>query len=608
LLPGYISTTFPALQTHPAYSRRFLAACLVVIATLARQASADIELQSVPPPQPMPVQAKTYLGESVEITLSGVSRSGSSLQFLIRRQPELGTLSAVRLTSSKTAVVTYTHNQKAGTGVDRFRYAVSAPGIGVSTPVEVTISVSERPSIFVATSRIDFPDTPVGRAALKTVEVQNKGGGTITGKLAVPAPWVIVDGDGSYVLGPGDARSITVSFVPSEARQFSGNGSFSHSPEAGVALVGLGFNPVEVVPREVRLETDGRSEVRTGGFLLRNVSDEDIELKIEAPGEIIVQNSILSPAHSEQQVALHTKAGFLAGLESRLKLTGKSVSLDVPLHVAAAPAHVVVEPSKIDFGTLDAGRTGRAKFTVKNVGGSPADLVVKMPPGAALSPDPTSGKVPPGGSRTFEVRLSRPLPGEFAGQLVIEAGDSMATLDLTAKFRQQWQSASGDSRPSSASEITYSDIPPVMEIGVMKQTRTELELAWKKPSPNVAGYTLYMRTVSFDTKGNASFRYEKLDRVKPRYIRDVVRVTLTGLRPGESVTLLVVGYDANGTPSRPSPPLTVATKPKPVFHIPWLWVCVIALVVIAVLIVRERRRIHAASDAEFEARFEGMNH
>jgi hypothetical protein len=80
------------------------------------------------------------------------------------------------------------------------------------------------------------------------------------------------------------------------------------------------------------------------------------------------------------------------------------------------------------------------------------------------------------------------------------------------------------------------------------------------------------------------------------------------LRPGESVTLLVVGYDANGAPARPSPPLTVSTLPKPVFHIPWLWVCVIALVVIAFLIVRERRRFHAASDAEFEARFEGMNH
>jgi hypothetical protein len=581
-----------------------MAVCLAVVATLSTVARADIELPSAPPPQPAPVQAKTYIGESVDITLSGVSRSGSGLQFIIRRQPELGTLSKVRMTSRNTGVVTYTHNPQAGIGVDHFRYTAGAPGMGVSAPADVSISVSERPSIFVAPARVDFRDTVMGRAKLETIELRNDGGGRIEGKLTVPLPWTVVDGDGSYTLGPGETQLLTISFVPSAARQFTATGSFSHAPGAELGLAGMGFNPIEVVPREIRLEADGRNEVRTGGFLLRNVSDENLELRIEAPPEVVVQGSIHSPAHSEQQVALHTSAGFLAAIDGRLKLTGDGISIDVPLRVSPAPENLVVEPAKIDFGTLETGRAGRAKFTIRNTGGSPANLTVEMPPGISLSPDPTSKTLAPGASLEFEVRFSRPLAGEFAENLVIEAGESTASLAISASIRQQWQSPAGSQNP--AREITYAAIPRVMQIGVTRQTKTELDLAWKKTAPNVAKYMLYMRTIAFDTKGTPSYRYERLDRVKVRFVRDEARVTLAGLRPGESVTLCVVGYDANDLPSRPSPPLTIATLPKPDLHIPWLWVCVVVLVILVALILRERRRSRMVSDAEVEAKFEGI--
>ncbi|MGH8046881.1 MAG: choice-of-anchor D domain-containing protein [Chthoniobacterales bacterium] len=595
------------MHPHPFHPRWLAAACIAVAVAFAPHVWADIELPTVPPPQPVPVLAKTFIGESVDITLSGVSRSGGGLQFIIRRQPSSGTLSEIRMTGANTGVVTYTHNPKFGPGIDQFRYAASAQGIGVSTPAEVTINISERPSVFVAPARLDFHDTPVGRAAFETFELRNNGGGRIKGKLTVPAPWTMVDGDGSYSLGPGETQLLTVSFAPSEARQFTATGSFSHAPDSELGLAGLGFNPVEVVPREIRLEADGHTEVRTGGFLLRNVSDEDHELRIVAPDELVVQDTIHSPAHSELQVALHTRAGFLAALDGKLKLSDSTVALEIPLHVMPAPEHVTVTPEKINFGTLETGRAARTKFTIHNSGGSPADLVVKMPHGIALSPDPGSEKLQPGASREFDIRFSRPLPGKFDEALVIEAGESVASIALSADVRQQWHSPSkGGSSPSSASEIVYNDIPPVMQIRVTRQTRTELDLEWKKTSPAVAKYMLYMRSITFDTKGNPNFRYERLDRVKVRFVREWARATLAGLRPGESVTLCVVGFDADGVPSRPSPPLTIATQPKPVFHIPWLWLCLCALGVLTVLIVRDRRHTRATADAELESRFEGI--
>jgi hypothetical protein len=290
-----------------------------------------------------------------------------------------------------------------------------------------------------------------------------------------------------------------------------------------------------------------------------------------------------------------------------VKISGRGVALDVPLEVMAAPSRIVVEPRQIDFGVLDTGRNGRAKFRVRNVGGSPADLAITLPPGSAISPDPTGEKLAAGASREFEVRVSRPLPGKFSGKLEVIAGESTAEIALEAEVKQRWEGGGGSQAEARPAQVVYSDIPPVTEIGVTRQTRTELDLVWKKSSPAVAGYTLYMRTVVFDSKGKASFRYEKLDRVKPRFVRDEVRVSLAGLRPGESVTLCVVGYDQSGTPSRPSPPLTVATLPKPVVRIPWLWICVGVLAVLTVLIVRERRRRRASSDADFAAKMEEMN-
>src|SRR5882757_354088 len=105
---------------------------------------ADITLPSVPPPQPEPVRVKVYLGESVQVPLVGVSRSGAGLQFTIRRQPSAGRLSEIRMTGPNSAVVTYTHDPRAGLGVDQYRYAAGAAGIGVSTPAVVTVNIVER--------------------------------------------------------------------------------------------------------------------------------------------------------------------------------------------------------------------------------------------------------------------------------------------------------------------------------------------------------------------------------------------------------------------------------------------------------------------------------
>ncbi len=583
---------------------RFVAAALLLLAPAVR---ADIDLPTAPPPQPQPVTAKVFVGEAVEIPLTGFSRSGAGLKFLIRRQPSAGQLSEIRMTSPNTGIVTYLHDPAAGPGMDGFRYAASAPDRGISTPAEVVINVAERPAIFNAPARIDFPDTAVGETSTQVIEIRNDGGGLLEGKLAVPPPWKLVDDDGSYSLGAGGARMVTVAFTPDSARAFAATGQFSHAPDAEIGLGGGGFNPIEVAPREIRLESDGRSEVRTGTFVIRNVSLDDRELRIAAPPEVVVERTLKAAAQSEAQVALHTAAGFLKPLEGRITISGQGLAFDVPLHVAAAPPRLTVGPSALDFGTLESGRTGRLKVVVSNVGGTAANLTIKPPEGLEVSPFAGGIPLEPGASREFELRLARPLAGKFSEAISFEADQSRVVVPIHATIRSAASAPSGSGArrlPAAMKEAEYNDLPPVMEIAVTRQTRTELDLEWRRTSSNVARYLLFMRTLSRGAGGRVEMQVKELDRVKVRFVRDLARVSLAGLRPGESVTLCVVGMDANGVPSKPSPFFTVTTKPKPAFRLPWLAICIAALAALTVLIVRDRLRRRAALDRELEARIE----
>jgi hypothetical protein len=592
LLPTDISTTFPALRTIRLIS--------ILLLTLAGISRADIDLPSVPPPQPLPVKARVYLGESVEIPLSAASRSRYELQFIIRRAPESGTLSEIRPSSRNSAVVVYTSDRRAGVGEDRFRYAVRAPGAGVSTPAEVVVTIVERPPVFTAPAQVEFSSVPVGETEVKTFEARNEGGGVLQGQFTVPAPWKVV-GDKDYSLGPGETQTFAVAFHPTTDGNFTDSGKFSHGSE--ITLYGRGYLPVEVVPREVRLEADGHNEARTGEFLLRNVSDTPRELRVVAPPEIVVQDRVSLSARSETRVALHTRAGFLGALQGELVVTGDQVNLRAPLRVMAAPARLEADRTEVDFGELAAGRTGRARLMLKNVGGSPANVTAQAPEGVIFTPDPAGEAIAPGESREFEITYARPSGGKLDDRITFSTGALTVVIPARAVVKEDAAaplpaSTTGDVAAPAAS-VDFSDIPPVAEIRVQR-TKHEIDLSWKKGGESVARYEIVQRRIEFDPDGKPYFKLTRLKDVKVRFVRDEARATIEGLRAGEHVTLLVVGYDANGRPSHPSEAMDIATLPNPPLRIPWGWIGTLVVIVSIALIVRERRRLRAVSDAEFQ--------
>lgn len=554
---------------------------------------ADIELPDVPPPQPKSLNIEVYKGESVDIPLEGVNRSGYQLRFLIRKQPDLGTLSAPRISGRTTATVTYTHDIKSGLGVDRFRYAVQTSRSGVSTPADVVVNVVERPPRFVAPTELEFDPTAIGEFAGREMELRNDGGSRVFGTMKLPAPWKIVSGGDSYDLGPGESQNYVLLFEPTEEKRYSGVIEFSHDPSAAVGLGGAGFAPISVVPREVRADSDGMSEVRTGAFIVRNESDVDREVRIEAPQSILVEDVVAVPAKSEVQVALHTKTGFLEGLSGTLHITGGSVDLKVPLDVAAAPVRLTANVREIDFGSIAEGRSAYAKFVVRNNGGSTADLRFTLPDGVEIRPDPTIAALEPGDIREFEISIARQTAGDVEVPLIVEAGISRLEIPLRLKVvegpKTRVESPGKTAHPGGR-RIKTNDIPPVSSLRVTRQTEHEIDFSWDKTSPSVAKYVVFLRTTRVNENNQAVYRYKKLDRVKVRFVRDEARTSIQGLRPGEQFTIQIVGYDAADVPSVASEPFVLASKPAKPVRIPWSIFGLVGLAIAAGVIVFERRR------------------
>lgn len=563
---------------------------------IAGAAFGDIELPSVPPPQPKAVTVDCYLGESVEIPLEGLSRSGFQLRFLIRKKPELGTLSEPVPTSRTTATIVYTHNEAAGLGEDRFRYAVQTSNTGVSTPAEIVVRVIERPPLFTAPSRLDFPMTAVGDVSHRELEISNSGGGNISGEAKAADPWKIVTG-GRYDLGPGDSHSIILVFAPSEDRDYSGAIEFSHAEGTSVALFGRGYEPIGVVPRELRLGSDGRSEVRGTTFIIRNRSDVDHELRIEAPEGVLVDGKVTVPAKTEVDVAMHTRTGFLEALDGFLRVTGERIDLSVPLHVEPAPVRLAVDREEIDFGELGSGRTGRRKLVVRNTGGTPADLRVTLPEGGDIRPLPSAELLAPGASREFEMSFVRLAEGEVETELTVEASNSHIEIPVRAKIlATKGEPPGGGAGEPQMPNIDLADIPPVPQITVVAKNEREVDVSWKKTDPDVARYAIFLRRIEKNAKGKAVFRYVLLEQAKVRLVRDEARATIQGFRPGEQITIQIVGYDAMGRPSPASPPFTIWSKPAKPVRIPWTLLAILGLVIAIVIVIRERRRRRLAME------------
>lgn len=574
-------------------------------------AFADISLPSAPPPQPVGQTVQIRKGESVDLPLRGVTRSGLQLKFLIRNQPKLGTLAQVRVIDRGSATVRYTHIASNGPGVDRVRYAVQAPGTSVSTPAEIIIEILEAPPVFIAPERLVFPAVAAGRTRTLEVELRNDGGGFVQGQLELPEPWIFPQGDGSYSLPEGGRVTLPITFAPQAAGSFSSTARFSHQGSRGIVLSGDAVAPVEFSPDRLELKAAPSVKTRSAVLTLQNRTPERRLIEVSVPAELENVAPVLLASNATAEVQLRTRPDFLGTLEGVVKLSGEGIDATLPLRVFSSPAEVIlVDPkpgASLDFGTVLTGRPAHGEIMIRNVGGTEASLRATVPDGFQIQPTPTGETLAPGGERRYKVSLKKPEAGLLREVIRLEAnGVPAIQIPVVADVKPDISAIVAKDRggvklpivvpPEIRARPNPGIYPAVQEIGVLRRTKNELQLTWKHPSASIDRYAVLERKIEFNDQGQAIGVWKEVINAAIEMDADHAVLTLTNLRPGQRLTLGIAGYDASGQAGDFSAAFVVDSEHRKPFRIPWKTLGAIIFVAAVWMLWRERRRRFAGQE------------
>jgi hypothetical protein len=99
------------------------------------------------------------------------------------------------------------------------------------------------PACELSTDKLNFGDVPVGGYADRTFDIENVGGGTLSGSIdSSPGNFLVIDGEGEFNLLSGVSRTVTVRFAPltdgyMEASIFTNLDECSHVACTGTGTV-----------------------------------------------------------------------------------------------------------------------------------------------------------------------------------------------------------------------------------------------------------------------------------------------------------------------------------------------------------------------------------
>jgi hypothetical protein len=513
----------------------------------------------------------------------------------------------VKLDDRHSATVLYRHDAALGAGIDRFRYAVQVPGSGVSTPAEVIIRVVDKPSRFEAPTAMEFESVAAGKTRTKVVVLRNDGGGVVRGQVDLPEPWVFTDGDGSYVIGAGEAVEVALTFSPKVAGVFNGAANFSHASYRKLSLSGEAFAPIEAVAGslEFRIDEDGRR--RVAELRLKNRTNEVKNVDVNAPPELGGNREVRIGGQEEVGVILRSEPGFLGPLSGAITVVSAGVDISLPFRMFAAPALLEIAGAEalVDFGSVVQGRSTRATISVRNSGGADAALRGVFPEEISVAPSITGEPLASGETRTFELTFTSAEAQTFEGGIKISDGDgSPVSWSVSAVVEPDPRMTSGPviRLPASVSEgklilgattqgpQTEIVFPAVEEIRMTYRSKQEIHVQWDNPAPEVVRYHALERRIDFTSTGEMKIVWEPIKNATMAVGEKETSLEIRGLRPGQRITLGIIGLDSNGRATMPSPPFIFDSEHAKVFDIPWMLIGLIFLVACCIVLWRERRR------------------
>ena len=358
-------------------------------------------------PVPVTGRVEALKGHEVQFEIRAESKTpGATVEFLIRTGPSAGRI--VSLVSKpyerNKAVVTYYADPSSSATADAFAFAVRYRGGRYSSEMRYDIDLVDLKTEIQAPPSVDFGEVMIGEEAVREITIRNLGNGSMERQIFLASPWYLLDpADGKFTLGPNGGRVLKIAFRPEMMGDTSYFLSFSRSKEGTTKMIGKGGDPFQVVSESVELKFDEPSRERRGEIELLNPGTKAILVEARASTRIqagILQGDLLAPGKATK-VPVKLGATDTAPLDGTVQFFlkngySKSVRVIAPvvpgkIEVAVANA---ISSEVINFGKVEAGRSGERGLTITNTGGVAVPLEFHIPepfrlltnPGPQLGP------------------------------------------------------------------------------------------------------------------------------------------------------------------------------------------------------------------------------
>ncbi len=415
---------------------KFLTATLLAAITTSgeQQPPVNDKRRVVPPPVLLPIESEVLEGQQVAITVSCTPRVDRSAKILLRSQPEHGSIVGLEQVDRTTALVIYQHDGQSSAAYDTFTVAAQSPNSPVSAAARVTVAIRQRPPRFVAPEVLDFGEIHSQELIKRTLVLQNTGGGVVAGTMEVPQPWQALDGN-EFRINAGHPHRITLVMKPDSFRDYSDVIRYTVPGAKPTRLQARVVAPFSVTPGN--LVFPYAEETNSQSLTITNNTRGSLNLGLISPGWVELPESLQIPAAQEIEVAVGMRDDRESGRTGIVLLATGGYEQAVDLISQAAPARVIVQPARLDFGEVEPADSAFIRLSLSNQGGSNAQVAFSVPDELTIDGGVTSVAITAASEQEIVVRLQEVKGNELNDTLELTWEGGELSVPVTARRKQQ---------------------------------------------------------------------------------------------------------------------------------------------------------------------------
>lgn len=389
-------------------------------------------------PEVKAVNAHFIAGESVEIELVAVVATLRPVDFIIRANPEHGTLSEIRRhpREANRAFVTYTHASKTAPTVDSFTYACRVDNGPYSAPGRVTLVGQKYDPVLRVEKQPAFNRIFAGGVTESVMVLENVGAAPYEGPLQWQPPF---HGPSMVTVMPGSKVELKVSFRPEKAGHYHVDVPLVGNRKDGVInLYGDSIPALTVSPGRMVLKFEGENRERTAILTLGNGKPEETEVKIKLPLRLKGTNVVKLAPQGREDLKIYLPANDVEAFHEEIEIEADGVVEKVLVTAEAQPAHLVlVSPSQrtVDLGTLEQRAPSEQEFIIGNTGGQDLLATLSVLPPFSIEETGETIRLQPGQERRFLVKLDTRAAGFFESNVEATGSSQKVSFKIRATVK-----------------------------------------------------------------------------------------------------------------------------------------------------------------------------